>query len=172
MKHEATARLVVDVPRERAWELLQDLSIAHNYVPGLSGSEITTQKKRGVGASRRVYRTSGGFLDETVTSWQEGEGFVLCLHRGDKGPPLPFSEAQFRYRLENAGGGSAALTVSLLFNMRWGALGRFVYSRLLYHFIRRVVRDIALSLKSYYETGEPVSASALRQLKLHAKQEV
>ena len=172
MKHEATARLVVDVPKERAWELLQDLSIAHNYVPGLTGSEITTDKTSGVGASRRVYRKSGGFIDETVSSWQEGTGFVLRLHRGNRGPAIPFSDAQFRYRIEDAGSDTTALTVSLLFNMRWGALGRFVYSRLLHHVIRRVVRDIALSLKRYYETGEPVSAGALRQLKIHAKQEV
>ncbi len=169
MKHEATARLVIDVPKARAWELLQDLSIPHHYVPGLTGSEITSEKRSGVGASRRVYRKTGGYLDETVNSWQDGVGFVLRLHRGAKGPGMPFSEAQFRYRIEDAGSGTTALTVSLLCTLRWGALGRFLYSRLLYRIFRHVVHDIALSAKRYYETGEPVSQDALRQLKLHAK---
>ena len=91
MKHEAAARVVINMPREQAWSLLRDLSLAHNYVPGITRTEITTEKAEGPGASRRVFQSSGKGMDETIVEWNEGHGFLIRLHRGEKGapPPLP-----------------------------------------------------------------------------------
>lgn len=170
MKHEATARVVINMPREQAWDLLKNLSLAHHYVPNLTGTEITTEKTEGVGASRRVFQTSGKGMDETVAEWNEGHGFLLRLHNKDKGAPPPFAKAAFRYRLDDAGHHSTALTTSLMFDMRWGALGRFLYERLLHKVFRGVIRDVAISMKQYYETGEPVSPEQLKQLRIDARQ--
>ena len=152
MKHEASARVILEMPRQAAWELLQDLSLSHHYVPGLTGTEITTEKQQGVGASRRVYQKSGRFIEETVSEWDPGYGFVIRLHRGEQRPPAPFQRAQFRYRLEDAGPQQTALTTSLNFDMRWGGLGDFLYHRLLQRPIRGNVRQIAKQMKIYYES--------------------
>lgn len=170
MKHEATARVVINMPREQAWQLLKDLSLAHNYVPGITRTEITTAKTEGLGASRRVFQASGKGLDETVSEWYEGHGFLIRLHRDEKGAPPPFSQAAFRYRLDDAGHNCTALTTSLMFDMRWGVVGRFLYTRLLHKIFRGVIRDIAISMKQYYETGEPVSPEQLKQLRVGARQ--
>ncbi|WP_373081746.1 SRPBCC family protein [Zhongshania sp.] len=172
MKHEATARVVIDLPREEAWDLLKDLSLAHNYVPAVTRTEITTDKTTGLGASRRVYQRSGKGMDETVTEWNEGHGFVIRLHKGEKGAPPPFRQAVFRYRLEDAGHSRTALTASLVFDMRWGPLGRILYERLLHKVFRGVIRDIAISMKQFYESGEAVSDGQLKQLRIGARQEV
>ena len=66
MSSEATARVVMNVPREQAWQTLKDLGQAHNYVPGIIKTEVTTEKKTGVGASRKVYQSETRGLDETV----------------------------------------------------------------------------------------------------------
>jgi hypothetical protein len=170
MKHEATARVVINMPREDAWNLLKDLSLAHHYVPGIARTEITTDKAEGLGASRRVYQASGKGLDETVTEWNEGHGFLIRLHKDDKGAPPPFAKAAFRYRIDDAGHDCTALTTSLMFDMRWGVAGRLLYERLLHKVFRGVIRDVALSMKQYYETGESVSPAQLKQLRIDAKQ--
>ncbi|WP_372863086.1 SRPBCC family protein [Spongiibacter sp.] len=152
MNHEASARVVIDMPRELAWELLKDLSLAHHYVPGVLRCELHEGPRQGLGASRRVYQKMGRWMDETVTEWNEGSGFVIRLHRGDKGPSAPFKQAQFRYRLEDAGHGQTALTTSLVFDMRWGALGRSLYRRLMAGAFRGIIRDISVSMKAFYES--------------------
>lgn len=169
MSGEAKARVVINVPREKAWEQLRDLSQAHNYVPGIIKTEITTAKKEGVGASRKVYQGETKNLDETVVEWNEGHGFLIKLHKGDTGSQPPFKEAFFRYRVDDAGNGQTALTTSLIFTMRWGWLGEFLHKRLLANVFRSVIRDVALSMKAYYESGEPTTPEKLKQIKANLK---
>ncbi len=152
MNHEASARVLINMPREQAWELLSDLTLAHHYVPGVLRCELHGQQRQGVGASRRVYQKMGRWMDETVTEWNEGSGFVIRLHRGEKGPSAPFKQAQFRYRIEDAGHGQTALTTSLMFDMRWGALGRVLYRRLMAGAFRGIIRDISVGMKGFYES--------------------
>ncbi len=169
MSNEATARVVINVPREKAWAKLRDLSMAHNYVPGIIKTEVTTSKKEGIGASRKVYQTETRGLDETVVEWNEGHGFLIRLHRGEKGAPPPFKEASFRYQLDDAGNGQTALTTSLIFTMRWGAVGSFLYRRMLAGVFRSTIRDVALSMKAFYESGEPTTPAKLKQIKAELK---
>lgn len=165
MSSQASARVVVNVPRETAWNKLQDLTLAHNYVPGLIRTEITTDKRVGVGASRRVYQNETRGMDETVIEWQDGHGFLIRLHRGDKGAPPPFSEAFFRYRIDDAGNGQTSLTTTLSYVPALGAFGRLLDRWLLNKAIRGTVRDVALSMKAYYESGEPTTPECLKVLK-------
>ncbi len=171
MNHEATARVVINLPRDQVWAQLQDISLAINYVPGITGCEITTEKRQGVGASRRVSKKDGSSMDETVIEWTEGGGFVFRIHDGEKSAPFPFDRAHFRYRIEDAGHNKTAVTTSLLFDLRFGWFGRFLYDRVLYKVIRKTIRDVALSMKRFYETGEPVTPGVLRELRDTAAQE-
>lgn len=169
MSSEATARVVMNVPREQAWEKLRDISMAHNYVPGIVKTEVTTGNKEGIGASRKVYQTETRGLDETVIEWNEGHGFLIRLHRGENGAPPPFKVASFRYRIEDAGNGQTALTTSLIFTMRWGVFGSFLHDRLLAGVFRSTIRDVALSMKAFYESGEPTTTDKLKQIKAELK---
>jgi hypothetical protein len=159
---EVSTTVRVGMPRAKAWELLQDLTLAHNYVPGLVKTEITTEAKKGVGASRRVYQSQTSGIDETVEEWNEGHGFLIRLHRGTAGPPFPFVQAHFRYAIEDDGE-VTLLTTSLRYTMRCGAFGRFLDRCLLRRIIDRTIRDVALSQKRYYESGEPVTPQQLKE---------
>lgn len=169
MRNQVSARVVINVPREAAWQKLQDLTLAHNYVPGIIKTEITTAKTTGVGASRRVYQSETKGLDETVTEWQDGHGFLIRLHRGDKGAPPPFSEAFFRYRIDDAGNGQTSLTTSLHYVPALGGFGRLLDKWLLNKAMRGTIRDVALSMKAFYETGEPTTPERLKQIKEQQK---
>lgn len=158
----------IALPRAACWEKLRDLSVAHHYVPGLVRVEVTTPDAEGVGASRRVYRKAGDWVDETVEEWQEGRGFLIHLHRGENGRPPLFRKAWFRYALDDGPDGDTVFTATLSYVMPWGRLGGWL-ERVLRKAFRSTVRDVALAMKDYYETGLPVSPARLREIKAAAR---
>ncbi len=160
MTQEVTEQIVIDLPREQAWEKLRDLSLAHHYVPGIVKTELVTEQREGVGASRYVYRNPRSWIQETVEEWQEGEGFTIRLHRGEKRAP-PFRDAWFRYRLEDAGSDRTRFTATLTYRLPWGALGRWLEPRMR-NAVRGVLRNVTLAMKLYYETGQPTTPAALK----------
>ena len=50
--HRASVEVTAALPRAEAWAVLSDFSLAHNYVPDLTRTEIVSAKQRGVGAHR------------------------------------------------------------------------------------------------------------------------
>lgn len=170
MTREVSSQVVIDMPREQAWARLRDISLAHNYVPGIVRTEIVSARTEGVGASRYVWRSAKSYLQETVVEWHEGEGFLIRLHKGDK-PARPFRSASFRYQLADHGLGQTLFTASLQFQMPWGALGKWLEKKMAKP-VAATVADVAIAMKLYYETGEPTTPGALRAYKLAQSRQV
>jgi uncharacterized membrane protein len=153
MSSTASCKVLVNLPRETVWEGLRDLSRAPFYVPNLTATEFTTAKHTGVGASRRVFQTNGKPLDETVESWDEGYGFLLKLHNGDKAP-APFKKAWFDYRIADAPDGKTYFLPSLIYELPWGPIGALLNLLIIGPFARKSTQQVADNFKRYYETGE------------------
>lgn len=151
---QACHNILLDLPLSRAWDKLQDLSLAAHYVPGLTACVLHPGPQTGPGASRRVLQKNGQWLDETVLQWHEEQGFVIRLHRAQKGPPLPFKQACFVYSLA-AEGNATRLTTCLLYQPAGGVLGTLFDRWMLRRALNTAVAKIARNLKIYYETGIP-----------------
>lgn len=145
----ASHSVLLEMTPSTAWAKLSDLSLAPHYVPGLTGCQFHPGNHAGLGASRRVFRKGGQWLDESVVQWQEGEGFVLVLHKGNSGVLFPFRQASFHYALQ-AEGQVTRVTTSMHYCLRGGRL----VERLLGNAFIKVVRQIAENLKAYYESGQ------------------
>jgi hypothetical protein len=163
MGHIAVYNATVHISAEQAWQKLKDLSLANNYVPGITKCVITTAKKDGVGASRRVSGPQQA-LDETVTEWNEGRGFAIRLHNGDK-PAKPFGDANFTYRIDKITDASCKLTCTMTYEMGLGFFGGILHSLFLGNMIRNNIRDVALSMAYFYETGKRPSKDDLLRLR-------
>jgi len=153
---QVSVSVLVQIPREQVWEKLRDFSVAHNYVPGLTRTEIVSPLREGIGAHRRVYDEDGDFLEETVIEWRDGQGFVIKLHDGDE-PMMPFERVEFTYRIEAQGNEQTLIELSLTYQMPWGSIGEILAD----WFIRPVMEDnlvqVAAGMKYYYETGRPAT---------------
>ena len=166
MTRKVSTQLVLDMPRDQAWAKLRDISLAHNYVPGIIKTEIVSEQREGVGASRYVYRNAKSYIQETVVEWDEGQGFLIRLHRGDK-PAPPFRNAWFRYRLDDEGANKTLFTASLEYELPWGALGTWLEKRM-EKVVQATIDDVAVAMKLFYETGQPTTATALKAYKRRA----
>jgi len=153
---QVSVSVLVQLAHDQAWANLRDFSVAHNYVPGLTRTEIVSVRREGIGAHRRVYEEDGDFLEETIIEWQDGQGFVIKLHDGDK-PMMPFERAEFSYRIEPSGDDQTLVVLSLTYQVPWGAVGETLAD----WFIRPVMEDrlvqVAAGMKHYYETGRPAT---------------
>ena len=159
---EAKATTILNMPIEDAWSKLQDFSLAHNYVPGIIKTEITTENKNGLGASRKVYQSPKRALEETIVEWNEGVGFKIRLHKGKK--DAPFKGAYFKYGLSSEPNNTTKLTTVMGYTPPLMKAGEFLDKLFLNKIISNVINDVALSLKSFYETGEPTTPKRLKQL--------
>jgi hypothetical protein len=164
---EAGGSVVIEVPREQAWEKLRDLSKAHHYVQSVKDTRIDTERHEDVGASRTVFLKDGTDMQETVEEWNEGKGFLIKLHKGDD-PAMPiFSQFYFRYAIDDAPGraGEATLfTPALVYQTRFGPLG-WLLGKLIHKKMAGSALDVGIAMKDYYETGEPVTSARFKQLK-------
>ncbi|HEF4761292.1 TPA: SRPBCC family protein [Pseudomonas putida] len=144
----ASHSVLLDLSPSDAWTRLSDLSLAPHYVPGLTGCQFHPGPRQGIGASRRVLRKGGQYLDESVVQWREGVGFELRLHKGSNDSPFPFRRARFSYALQNEGD-ATRITLQMHYSLRGGRL----MERMLGKAFDKVVQQIAENLKAYYETG-------------------
>ncbi|MEP5567236.1 MAG: SRPBCC family protein [Halioglobus sp.] len=159
---QASVTVLADVQLTSAWENLQDFSLAHNYVPNLTRTEIVSQAKTGPGAHRRVYSGSK-YLEETITEWREGEGFTIKLHKGAK-PMPPFRLAEFIYALSEHSPQQTRIDLTLRFSMPWGGLGKLLGSAVILPAMRSQLRQVAAGMKYFYETGNPATDADRKRL--------
>lgn len=154
--HRASVEVNAALPRADAWALLSDFSLAHNYVPGITRTEIVSSRQRGVGAHRRVYDEEGEFLEETIIQWRDGAGFVIRLHEGDS-PMAPFQRVEFDYALAEAGAAKTRIQLSLIFEMPWGRFGDYVAEWIILPMMEDNLIQVAAGMKVFYETGLPAT---------------
>ena len=165
-----TVRAAAAIPlsREACWQRFLDLTRAKDYVPGLTDTVITTERKQGVGASRVVSHSQFGDMDETVVQWDEGVGMTIRLHKGDK-PATPFKEAHFRYEFRDATEpGRCEIHCSMTYTLPGGPIGRLVDALLLRRVFSRNVVDTAVCLAENYRTDAPVDHTKLTALRENA----
>ncbi len=155
-QRRAAVEVLVDVPVNVAWDYLQDFTLAHNYVPDLSRTEVVSARRAGVGAHRRVYDMDGDFIEETITEWQEGEGFVIRLHEGDE-PMAPFDEINFTYAIAAEGDDRTRVALSMDFVMPFGSVGETLGEWFILPVMEDNLVQVAAGMKHFYESGEPAT---------------
>ena len=160
---EAVGRVHIPRPRAQVWEKLRDLSLAHNYVPGVTAIHIDTAQREGVGASRTVTMENGSEMQETVEEWTDGRGFLIRLHKGDKVAMPIFSRFYFRYQIDDDGEGTIFLP-AMVYETRFGPIGALL-GKVIHKAFLSAVHDIGLAMREYYLTGQKVGPERLKQLK-------
>jgi len=152
--HVASSSVEINLSMKEAWQRLSDLTLAHYYVPGLVNTEITTDKKQGLGTSRRVYQSEKRYINETVVDWQEGKGFTVKLHNDDGSAPFPFKEASFTYWIEPVSAQRVRMDTGLHYRMAMGYLGHWVHDWMMASIIQERIDKGAHNLRHFYETGK------------------
>jgi hypothetical protein len=155
VRDRVQATVTIDLPLAAVWERMRDLTKPHFYVDGILRTRLDSPNATGVGASRTVFPKRLPPLEETVTAWDEGRGFTLRLHRGER-PMAPFQEIEFVYELRADGDARTTFVAAMAYTLGFGPLGP-VLNAALRPILRSNTARVADNLKRYYETGQPTN---------------
>ena len=157
---QLVTEIVIARPRTEVWSQLRDLRVARHYVPGVTAIEYNSSQREGVGASRKVCMKKRAPVDETAIAWEDGHGFTLKLHNGDKAPS-PFKWATFQYEIKDEAAGRTAVRFIFCYEMALGLLGVMLDALLVRPSIKRSNAAVAANMKTYYETGQRPNQTAV-----------
>jgi carbon monoxide dehydrogenase subunit G len=149
---EVKFEVVIALPRSEVWEKLRDLRTARHYVPGVTAIEMNTSQHEGVGASRKVFMKGRAPVDETAVVWEDGDGFTLKIHNGEKAP-APFKWATYRYSIADAPNGQTRVRGTFTYEMAGGLFGRILEALVVKRAVERSSAAVAANMKAFYETG-------------------
>jgi carbon monoxide dehydrogenase subunit G len=155
---EVKFEAVIALPRSEVWERLRDLRTARHYVPGVSAIEMNTSQREGIGASRKVFMKGREPVDETAVVWEDGAGFTLKIHNGDKAP-APFKWATYRYLIEDAPNGQTRVRGTFAYEMAGGVFGRILEVLVIKRALERSNAAVAANMKAFYETGQAANST-------------
>ncbi|MCO4772980.1 MAG: SRPBCC family protein [Deltaproteobacteria bacterium] len=110
-RHQVTASLSIDAPAAETWAVVADFFNMHTWAPGISATEPLTDATTGIGAARRNVAEGFGAIDQTITDWTEGRGYVYA-----SGAVGPFARAHTAYSIEEVDGATRA-SISMGFDL-------------------------------------------------------
>ena len=155
-------RIRIEATAERAWGTLADLTEVQNYSDSVSGTCLNTDARQGVGASRHCDLVPLGQVDETVLEWEEGRRFVHDLVPSGGAPPLRGGRIEW---VVEPDGDETVATITIAYDgLAIPVVGGLLDALFVRPRFRTIMRRMALGLKHYVETGEPVDRRVVDRL--------
>jgi len=152
MTHHTEQTLIVNIPAEKIWSILEDYSSVARFAPTIKSSPIVSDIKSGVGAKRRCTFNDGSSLVEEITEYTQGEGFRMDMSEHS----MPLKSMQAEMRVKPIDDNSSELYMSADFVVKGGSLGRVVGALVMRPVMKGVFKKVMKGLAYYCETGSQV----------------
>jgi len=135
--YQVTASIEINAAQDIVWTLLQDFANVE-WAPGVSKSYHIGHEKKGVGAGRHCELDGFGEIDEYITQWHEGIGYVYNVSALG---PLHQAFSSWWLTSEN---GKTTLTVVFSYNIRFGLFGKAMHKLIMR---RKLEKSLPLTLE-------------------------
>ncbi len=139
----------IGAPAERVWAALADFGNIQAFHPGLSGSSLIGDQAQGVGALRRCDVKSGGYLEERVVDWVEGERYSVAITKTS----FPIKDAHATLSVEPRGADGSRATMQVRFKPKFGPLGAMMDGLMLGPTMRKQMQGVLDGLADLAERG-------------------
>ncbi len=131
---------------ERVWAALARLDALHEYDPGISRSEVRSDKRDGLGAGRHCDLKAGGWYRERVTVWEPPRELEFTLHECT----LPVRQLRHHYTLTAEGGGTRVDQIQE-YVLKYGPFGAALDALVVRRKWDAAIKSFFSGLKSYVE---------------------
>lgn len=156
----------LDIPKERAWEIIADLGGVVNFHPFVTNSYYTTDKLEGEGAARICEFGPKQSISERAIEWNDGENFTLDISfvKGPK-PPVNYVHGTIGVRESDKG---SIVYLEIKYQTKFGPIGAIMDRMMLHPQYVKLVNGVMKGLRHYTDSGEIVNLDVLKRISLAA----
>ncbi|NRB42386.1 MAG: SRPBCC family protein [Pseudomonadales bacterium] len=151
-QHQVESTIQINAPVDQVWQILRDFGNV-SWAPGVKSSYSIGKEELGVGTGRHCTLDGFGEIDEYVTLWSEGEGFVYSVS-----PLGPLNNANSRWWITALSDQQCELNVVLSYDLRFGLFGKLMHGLIMQRKLRASLPDTLEGVKS---RAEGVSTAAM-----------
>ncbi|EPJ49256.1 MAG: hypothetical protein OFPI_25610 [Osedax symbiont Rs2] len=154
-KYEVAATVIINARQQQVWELLEDFYDVYTWVPTVKKSHSLNDKKLGIGAGRYCELDGFGSIEEYITGWYPGIGFVYQIT-----PLGPLDRSHSSWWLTEMADGRTELTVTLSYNIRFGLFGKMMHKLVMRKKLEESLPDTLLAVKNKVESNVMLEKTA------------
>ena len=147
-KYQLSTSIDIFAPQEKVWEVLKDFANVYSWVPSVKESYAIGTGSECVGAGRHCVLEGFGEIDEYITQWHNGSGFVY-----DVSPLGPLDQAFSCWWLTSPGKNVTRLTVTFAYELRFGLFGKIMHKLIMRSKLETSLPQALAALKTRVETG-------------------
>ena len=145
-QHQIASTIDINAPQEQVWAVLKDFANVYQWAPGVKESHAIGVIAESVGAGRHCVLEEFGKVDEFVTEWHEGNGFVY-----DVTPLGPLDKSFSCWWLESSNDNVTRLTASFAYNIRFGLIGKAMHKLMMRPKLEKAFPEVLDALKAHVE---------------------
>ena len=151
--HHVNVTRDIQISKESVWLALKDFAGIYKYNPGVKSSELLSRQPIGVGAQRICHFYDGSSLKETITHYNEQQGYRFELSEFS----LPLKKAFTEFSISPMGEHGCRVTVTLSFIPKMGPLGWVMAKVLMKPMLTKALKGLTKGLEDHVKSGLIVS---------------
>lgn len=141
-----TQAIKINASQQRVWEALADFGAVSDWAPYMKSSHLIGETRSAEGMRRGMLHSWGFRFEETITAWNNGEGFSFDVDQA----PFPMKEVRESWRIGQQDGLST-VTTSVTYGMKLGLVGTLLDWLLVRFVVQREMRAGLNGLKEHLE---------------------
>ena len=155
-------KIEINASKEETWKAIANFGDICHGSPGVLKSHVTSQQKKGVGATRHCdFAMMGATAEERITEWKEGESLKIEVYELKKMPGIKTMQAEFQ--VKDNGAGKSILTATLEYSMKNGFFD-IMNTLMMKSMNTKNWNGVLAGHKKYIETGEIVTQKTTLEL--------
>lgn len=147
--YQLVAKVDINASKTEVWKVISDFANVYTWAPSVTASYSLTDEPTGLGAGRYCKLDGFGEIEEYITVWQEGEGFVY-----DVTPLGPLHQSFSSWWLNEIDPQTTKLTVVLAYEVRFGLFGKLMHKLVMRRKLEENFPNSLKALKHRIETGQ------------------
>jgi len=144
---------IIDVPCERAWELVSDFVNIQNIHPMVKTVDQRSDQTKGLGAVRACNFYDGNQLVEEIVAWDEtNHTFTIRMVDGS----VPLKRAEGVISVEKIDDQTSKMVMDMGMSAKFGLLGKLMERFVFKPKFGSAIGDLFAGVQVYDKTGIPI----------------
>ncbi len=147
--YEVKSEVIINVSKQAVWNLLKEFGTVSDWAPSVTNSYYLGEKRGGVGTGRHCDIKGFGSIQEYVTEWHEGTGFIYNVT-----PLGPLAKAHSSWWITRIDDHKSKLEVTLSYDIRFGVFGKILHKLVMRSKLMKSLPETLESTKAHIENTQ------------------